>query len=265
MRQRRTRIAQINLSRVSERAQFYSRAEGSATKLREKRCSAGSRCANRLQVIKRVSNRGHVAVLGVYVVEVRFVGVGVAVAYRFAWDHGAEAVLEGVNGRRAHAARGGCAGDDEGVHAGGCEEAGESRAEEARGEELVEDRLRLFRGYAGVDLGPACSGLQGEERWDLVDEGCGCEFVRFAVGDGGEGDGDLGSSGDPQELLDLRDRAFEVAGQWRFWICEAKGHVYDDEGGTAAEAATPTEAFYVRQSVTSRCPAPCRARPRATR
>src|SRR5215211_6175145 len=100
MRQRRTRIAQINLSRVSERAQFYSRAEGSATKLREKRCSAGSRCANRLQVIKRVSNRGHIAVLGVYVVEVRFVGVGVAVAYGFAWDYGAEAVLEGVDGGR---------------------------------------------------------------------------------------------------------------------------------------------------------------------
>src|SRR5215213_11560788 len=224
MCQRRTRIAQINLSRVSERAQFYSRAEGSATKLREKRCSAGSRCANRLQVIKRVSNRGHIAVLGVYVVEVRFVGVGVAVAYGFAWDYGAEAVLEGVDGGRPDAAGGGCAGDDEGVHACGGEEAGEARAEEARGEELVEDGLRLFGGYAGVDLGPAGSGLKGEERWHLVYKGCGREFVRFAVGDGREDDGDLCSSGGLEELLDLRDRAFEVAGQRRLWVRESEGH-----------------------------------------
>ena len=58
-------------------------------------------------------------------------GVGVAVAYGLARDDGAEAVLEGVDGRCADASRGGCAGDDEGVYACGCEEAGEARAEEA--------------------------------------------------------------------------------------------------------------------------------------
>ena len=83
------------------------------------------------QAIECLLNGDYVAVLGVYVVEVRVVGVGVAVAHGFAGDYRAEAVLESVDSRRADAARGGCAGDDEGVYAGGCEEAGEASAEEA--------------------------------------------------------------------------------------------------------------------------------------
>src|SRR5215210_7979794 len=216
-------------------------------------------CADLLQVIERVSNGGHVTVLGIYVVEVRLVGLLVAVAYGFAGDDGAEAVLEGVDGRRADAARGGCAGDDEGVYAGGCEEAGEARAEEARGEEFVEDWLRRFWGNAGVDLSPPSSGLQGQERRHFVYESGRSEFVALAVGDGGEGNGDLRPSGCFEKPLDLRDRSFEVAGQGGFGICEPEGHVYDDEGGTAAEAAASAEPFYVRQGVTPCCSALCRA------
>ena len=89
-------------------------------------------------------------------------GLLVAVAYGFARDYGAEAVLEGVDGRRAHTARGRCARGYESVYAGGGEEAGEACAEEARGEELVEDRLRLLGCDAGVDLGPAGTGFKGE-------------------------------------------------------------------------------------------------------
>jgi hypothetical protein len=52
-------------------------------------------------------------------------------------------------------------------------------------------------------------------------------------------DGKLCLSGGSQKLLDLGYWIFEVAGQGRFRVCEPQGHVYDDEGGTAAEA-TPT-------------------------
>ena len=88
-------------------------------------------------------------------------GVWVAISYCFAGNDGPEAVLEGVHGRRPHAAGGRGSGDDEGVNPGGGEEAGEAGAEEAGGEELVEDGLRLAGNYAGVDLGSAGSGLQG--------------------------------------------------------------------------------------------------------
>jgi hypothetical protein len=156
-----------------------------------------------LQVIERLPNGDYIAVLSVYVVEVRLVGVGVAVAYGFAGDDGTEAVLEGVDSSCADASRGGRAGDDECIYAGGGEEAGEARAEEARGEEFVEDWLRFLRGYARIDLSPSGSGLQGQERRHFVYEGGGGEFVALAVGDGGEGNGDLRPPGCPQELLDL--------------------------------------------------------------
>jgi hypothetical protein len=93
--------------------------------------SASVRRGALLEEGEHLLNRDYVAVLGVYVVEVCFVGFGVAVAYGFAGDYGTEAVLEGVDGCSADAARGGCAGDDEGIYSGGCEEAGEARAEEA--------------------------------------------------------------------------------------------------------------------------------------
>ena len=66
---------------------------------------------------------------------------------------------------------------------------------------------------------------------------------RLAVGHGGEDDGDLCLSGGFQELLYLRYRSFEVAGQGRLRVGEPEGHVYDDEGGTAAEAAASAESF----------------------
>src|SRR5215216_3559962 len=121
--------------------------------------SAITRCPNLRQVSERLVNRNHVAVLGVYVVEVRVVGVGVAVAYCFGGDYGTKAVLEGVDGGRPDAARGRCAGDYEGVHTGGGEQGSERRAEEARGEELVQDRFRLFgsiRGSISAQRVPAC-------------------------------------------------------------------------------------------------------------
>src|SRR5215208_6358699 len=114
-------------------------------------------------MIQHLLDADHVAVLGVYVVEVRLVGIGVAVAHRLAGHDGSEAVLEGVYGRGTDAARGRGSGDDKRVHPGGGEEAGETRAEETGGEELVEDGFRLSGGYARVDLRPARSSLQGEE------------------------------------------------------------------------------------------------------
>ncbi len=60
-------------------------------------------CANLLQVLQRLFDRDNITVLGVYVVEVRLVGLLVAVADGPARDYGAEAVLEGVDGRRADA------------------------------------------------------------------------------------------------------------------------------------------------------------------
>ena len=126
-------------------------------------------------------------------------GVGVAVAHGFAGNDGAEAVLEGVDGRCADAAGGGCAGDDEGIYAGGGEETGEAGAEEARGEKFVEDWLRLFWGYAGVDLGPAGSGLRVRSAGTLSMKAAAVSLSLLAVGDGGEDDGDLRPSGCSQE------------------------------------------------------------------
>src|ERR687893_2961250 len=103
------------------------------------------RGADLLQVLEHVVCRHHVAVLGVYVVEVGFVGVRVAVSYCFARDYWSVAVLEGVHGGRADAAGGRGAGDDEGVDAGGGEQAREAGPVEGGGEELVEDGLGLAR------------------------------------------------------------------------------------------------------------------------
>ena len=144
---------------MSEPAQFYSRVEENA--IPEHRCSTRVCRGDLLQIVERLPNGDYVTVLGVYVVEVRRVGVVVAVAHGFAGNDGAEAVLEGVDGRCADAAGGGCSGDDEGICAGGGEETGEAGAEEARGEKFVEDWFRLFGRDAGVDLGPAGSGLLG--------------------------------------------------------------------------------------------------------
>src|SRR5215212_1630806 len=95
MRKRRTGVVQINPQSLSERAQFYSRVEGKA--ILKHRGSTSVCRGDLLQIIERLPNRDYVAVLGVYVVEVRLVSVRVAVAYGLAGDDGAEAVLEGVD------------------------------------------------------------------------------------------------------------------------------------------------------------------------
>src|SRR5215203_333450 len=87
--------------------------------------------ATRTQELQHLLDANHVAVLGVHVVEVRLVGLWVAVAHGLAGHDRPEAVLEGVDGRGPHAARGRGPGDDERVHPGGGEEAGEARAEES--------------------------------------------------------------------------------------------------------------------------------------
>lgn len=107
-----------------------------------------------LQVLEHLLRRHHVAVLGVYVVEVGLVGVRIAVADGLARDYRPVAVLEGVDGGRADAARGRGAGDDEGVYPGGGEQARKTGPVESGGEELVEDGLGLARGYARVYLAP---------------------------------------------------------------------------------------------------------------
>ena len=193
-------------------------------------------------------------------------GVGVAVAHGLAGHDGAEAVLEGVDGRRPHAARGRGSGDDEGVYAGGGEEAGEACAEEAGGEELVEDGLRLSGSYARVDLGPAGSGLQGEERRNLVYEGGGRELVRLAVGDGGEDDWVS-----PPRRAASRSFCISETGPSRSQARGDSGSVnprvmsMTTRAGRRPKPPRPPKPSYVRQGVILRWPAPCRARPRATR
>src|ERR687897_284968 len=81
--------------------------------------SASVRRTDSLQVLEHLLRRLHVAVLGIYVVEVGLMGLFVAVPYRFARDYWSVAVLEGVNGGRADAAGGRGAGDNKGVHPGG--------------------------------------------------------------------------------------------------------------------------------------------------
>src|SRR5918994_1595227 len=166
---------------------------------------------------------------------------------------------------RPHTARGRGSGDDERVHPGGGEEAGEARAEETGGEELVENGFRLSGSYARVDLRPARSRLQGEERRNLIYKGGRRKLVRLTVGHGGEDNWHLHLSGGFQELLYLGHRTFKVAGEGRFRIGEPQGHVYDDEGGAPAEAAAPAEAFDVSQGTILRWRGPCRVRRRATR
>jgi hypothetical protein len=61
--------------------------------------------ATRTQEFQHLLDANHVAVLGVHVVEVRLVGIGVAVPHGLAGHEGPEAVLEGVDGRGPHAAR----------------------------------------------------------------------------------------------------------------------------------------------------------------
>src|SRR5215212_9339651 len=119
--------------------------------------------ADRPQVIQHLLAMNHVAVLRVYVVEVRLVGLGVAIAHGLAGYDGPEAVLEGVDGRGPHATRGRGSRDNERVHPGGGEEAGETGSEEAGGEEaggeeLVEDGLRLagfIQGWISAQRVPA--------------------------------------------------------------------------------------------------------------
>src|SRR3954469_8654200 len=93
--------------------------------------SMASGSAARPQIIQHLLDADHVAVLGVYVVEVRLMGVRVAVPHSLTGHDGPEAVLEGVDGRGPYASRGRGASDDERVDPGGGEEAGEARAEEA--------------------------------------------------------------------------------------------------------------------------------------
>jgi hypothetical protein len=54
-------------------------------------------------VIQHLTDTDHVAVLGVYVVEVRLVGVRVAIPHGLAGYDGPKAVLEGVDGRSSYA------------------------------------------------------------------------------------------------------------------------------------------------------------------
>src|SRR5215203_3790238 len=171
--------------------------------------------ATRTQELQHLLDANHVAVLGVHVVEVRLVGVGVAVPHGLPGYDGPEAVLEGVYDGGPNAARSGCPGNDEGIHPGGGEEAVEPCAEETGGKELVEDRLRRAGRHAGVDLRPTRSGFQGEERRNFVDEGGGRVLVRLPVNYGGIRDGDLRLPGYFQQLLYLGDWAVEVAAQRR--------------------------------------------------
>src|SRR5262249_19333514 len=76
-----------------------------------------------LQVLEDVVDGDHVPVLRVDVVEVGLVRGRVAVADRLARHDHPVAVLECVQRRRAHAARGGRAGDDDSVAACGREQA----------------------------------------------------------------------------------------------------------------------------------------------
>src|SRR5918997_1512347 len=154
--------------------------------------SAAGRLPQPFEVAERLVHPDHVPVLRVNVVEVSLVGGGVAVADGLAGDDGPEAVLEGVDGGGADAARGRGAGDDERVHGGGREKGAQGCAEEAGGEELVEDGLGLPRGYARVDLGPAGASFEGEQRRHLVNERGGGQPVALLVGDGGEDDRDGG-------------------------------------------------------------------------
>jgi hypothetical protein len=122
--------------------------------------SASTCCGDYFQLVYHFLNGDYVTVLGVYVVEVCLVGVGVAVAYGLARDDGAEAVLEGVDGSCADAARGGCAGDDKGVRAGGGEEAGEAVPKKPDAKSLLRTgsvSSGEMRGSISAHRVPACS------------------------------------------------------------------------------------------------------------
>src|SRR4051794_2281574 len=156
------------------------------------RIFSASVCASEHLQVRDHGVDGHnVAVLRVDVVEVRLVGRRVAIADRLARHRRAVAVLEGVDGGRADAARRRGAGDDDAVAAGRGEQAGERRAEKRRREQLVQDRLGRQRGDPRVDLDPPAPGLEGQERRDLVDERGGGDPVALAVRDGRVDDGKL--------------------------------------------------------------------------
>ena len=93
----------------------------------------------------RLVDRDHVAVLRVDVQQRPVVGVDRPVRHALARHQHAVAVLERVDGRRPHAARGGRTGDEHRVAARLAEHLVELRAEERGREELDEHRLLRSR------------------------------------------------------------------------------------------------------------------------
>ena len=130
----------------------------------------------------------HVAVLGVDVEQRRLVRARGAVGDRVAGDDDPVAVLHRVDRGGANAPRGRGAGDDHRVDVGGGQHRRQRGAEEARGEQLVEDRFTLPRRDPLVDLRPRATRSQREQRRDLVDERLGDPLAALVVLDRGERD-----------------------------------------------------------------------------
>ena len=155
---------------------------------------------------------GHdVTVLRVDVVEVRLVGVAVAIADGIPRDQHAVAVLQRVDRRRSDAPGGRGTRDDERVARVRGEEARERRPVEGRRPELREHGLVALRCDARVDLRPTAARFENEQRGNLRDERLRGLLARLVVRNGGEGDGQPCRPETVEQQADRVHDAVEVA------------------------------------------------------